>query len=117
MKPKRKRSAPVKNAQPRKRRVPVAELRERIRELQGKLDHLQGKQTADTNIYEWRDLYDKQLRNYRLFVTDAARKLHLPPSFLVQGIEDGSLKTWKHALNVHEESLHRAHRNCTNVDI
>ena len=51
-----------------------------------------------------------QLRNYRLFVTDAAQKLHLPPSFLVQGIEDGTLKTWRQALNVHEKSLHRAYR-------
>lgn len=106
----------MKNAKPRKPRVPVAELRERISELQAKLDYLQGKQTADTNIYEWRDMNNRLVTNYRYFVRDAARRLHLPPSFLVQGIEDGHLKTWKQALIVHEESLHRAHRVCMNVD-
>lgn len=89
-------------------RVRVSDLREQIRDLQAKLDVVNGIQTADTNKLEWNRYADVTITRYRSFVAGASARLGVPRSFLLEGIEDGSIKNWHHARRVHEEAIHKA---------
>ena len=106
---KRKSSAPVRgtNAQ-RRPRVRVGELRQQICALQAKLDHANGVQTPHTNQLEYNEETSTIIGHYRRFITGACRRLGIPRSFLLQGIEDGSLIDWKQARSEHEAAIHRA---------
>ena len=105
---KRKTTAPAREAKAKKPRVTVGELRERNRQLQTQIDFLKGVQTADTNELEWRETDARNVASYRKFVAAASSKIGVPKSFLLEGIEDGSLTSWQQARHVHEESIHRA---------
>jgi phosphoribosylaminoimidazole-succinocarboxamide synthase len=86
----------------------VSELRATIRDLRARIDFADGVHTADTNRFEWNAYTQAVISRYRSFVGRAAQKLHMPKSFLLEGIEDGSMRSWEHARMVHEACIHRA---------
>ncbi len=104
-----KEAIPAKAPRPRKPRVAVADLRSQIRVLQAQLDTSKGIRTADTNKIGVTDrMAHEIIGRYRAFVGSACPKIGVPRSFLLIGVEEGTLTSWQQARRIHEEAVHRA---------
>lgn len=105
---KRKSGDPTRDASKKRPRVRVADLRKEICQLQVKLDAEKGVHTVHTIQLEYNAETTSIIQNYRGFVAGACHKIGVPQSFLLSGIEDGSLTSWRQARSVHEAAIHRA---------
>ena len=89
----------------RKPRVRVSDLQAIIANTRGQLDKTTALLTESDNKHEWTLMEESHLHRYKAFVQATCKQMHLPCSFVLAGIEEGTLHSLTDAMHVLEQSV------------